>query len=183
MTKANIALIGARGAGKSKISRKLNKLFQRQVFSTDSLISYEADGVPISSIVEDSGWLGFRDQEHQVLAKLAAMEDIIIDCGGGILVEAPEFDDKKKESFSTRKAKLLKERCTVVYLQRPMDYLLEKGKLDPNRPELAKDYKSLLERRMPWYEKSADVTISLVDISVKDAAQKILDTLVKKNLI
>jgi shikimate kinase len=183
MTQPNIALIGARGAGKSKISRKLTKLLQRQIFSTDSLISYEADGDPISSIVENMGWTGFRDMEHQVLEKLSAMKNIIIDCGGGILVEAPGTDGKKKESFSERKAQLLKNRCTVVYLERPMKYLMDKGKLDANRPELSKDYKALLERRLPWYENAADITVSLVDVTVKEAAEKVVEKLAKKNLI
>jgi len=183
MNKPNIALIGARGVGKSKISRKLNKLLTHQVFSTDSLISYEAHGAPISSIVEKLGWTGFRDLEHQVLAKVSVMSHVLIDCGGGILVEAPGFHDQHKESFSIRKADLLKKHCTVVYLERPLKVLVEKGKLDANRPELSKDYQELLERRLPWYEKAADITISLAEVSCKEAAAHLVAELRKKGLI
>lgn len=182
MNQPNIALIGARGAGKSKISRKLAKLLERQIFSTDSLISYEAGGEPISAIVGKVDWQGFRDMEHDVLAKVSSMQNVLIDCGGGILVEAPGYEGNKKECLSKRKAELLKN-CVVVYLKRPMKYLMEKGKLDSNRPELTKDYKALLERRLPWYEDAADLTVSLVDISVKEAALKIVEGLNKKKLI
>lgn len=167
----NIALIGGRGAGKSKVSRRLGKISERPVFSTDTLVSYEAGGRAISRIVTEEGWTGFRDREYAILGKLCRMQDIVIDCGGGMLVEAPDpTGGRPKERFSQRKADLLKAHAEVVYVRRPMSWLLERVRRDANRPDLIGDYVGILEQRLPWYEQVADFTLDLGDGSASEGA-------------
>ncbi|MBL8020325.1 MAG: shikimate kinase [Leptospirales bacterium] len=173
MKKTNIAFVGGRGAGKSRISRKFGKGSGRLTLSTDTLVSYEAGGFPISKIVEREGWRKFRDREFELLKKLMTMQDLVIDCGGGILVEAAE--DGGLESVSARKLELLKQ-CHVVYVKRDMDWLLEKGGADSNRPDLPGAYKELLMRRLPWYESAADFILDMRGIDADDA----IDLLIKK---
>ena len=179
MQKINLALIGARGAGKSKVSRKLSKLMDWPVFSTDSLITYETSGDTIEKIVAEHGWTGFRDREHQVLSRVSAMTGVIIDCGGGILVEAPQSTQHFEETFSLRKSQCLKHSCLTVYLKKSVDELCAKMEPDPNRPNLVGDYRTLLERRLPWYEGSADITIEMENLSIKDTALLIIKKLPK----
>jgi shikimate kinase len=183
MQPINLALIGARGAGKSKISRKLNKLMSWPVFSTDSLISYEAGGESIEKLVaEKGGWAGFRDREYFILDRCASMKNVIIDCGGGILVEAPTAQ-QMEETFSVRKSECLRRSCFTVYLQRPLDELCAKMEPDANRPNLIGDYKTLLERRLPWYENCADLTLNLSNLSIKEAAEVLVHKLPKSFFI
>jgi shikimate kinase len=166
----NIAFIGARGAGKSKLSRKLGKLSGRVVLSTDTLISYEAQGRRISDIVSAEGWIGFRNREYDLLRKLSAMTGVVIDCGGGILVEA---DTGGGETFSERKCNLLKEMATVVYIRRDMDWLLSRGAADAVRPKLADDYAATLRRRLPWYERAADLTLDMTGLEIDAALERL----------
>ncbi|MCB1173037.1 MAG: shikimate kinase [Leptospiraceae bacterium] len=169
----NLALIGARGAGKSKLSRKLSKRIGWPLLSLDQLISYECEGRSITAIVEDLGWRGFRDIEYAVLRKVCAMQSVVIDCGGGILVEAP-VDEGEPELFSRRKAELLKRSAQVIYVQRDWDWMMLKSGLDPNRPDLGGNYRALLERRLPWYKDAADF---LLDMQGDSAVNTAVDTI------
>ncbi|MBU43660.1 MAG: shikimate kinase [Spirochaetaceae bacterium] len=171
----SIALIGARGAGKSRLSRKLGKKLNLPVFSTDTQICFAANGKTIQQIVAEEGWPGFRQREFDILSKIAEMESSIIDCGGGILVEAPE-NPGLQESFSQRKASILKAHCTVVYIKRPMSWLLDKVKETASRPDLkGEPYEDLLNRRLPWYEQVADITLEADATGTKDLLAAILE--------
>ncbi len=164
--------MGGRGAGKSKISRKFGKLTNRVVLSTDTLVTYEAGGLTVDTIVSRYGWKNFRDREYEVLEKLKAMKNIIIDCGGGILVEAPDSSGPgSTEKYSERKADLLKSFCTVVYIQRDMKWLQSKSGRDSGRPDLIGEYDELLRRRFAWYEKAADRIVEMKDLEADDVAK------------
>ena len=177
MKKCNLALIGARGAGKSKLSRKLSKALGRPSYSTDEIITYEAGGVTIETLVaERGGWGAFRDREFVVLENICRMKNIIVDCGGGILVEAPQSSEAV-ETFSARKKRCLEQSCFTVYLRRPEEILLAKMNPDCNRPDLGKDYQELLQRRFPWYESCADLIVDLKDLNAKHALDQIIEAL------
>lgn len=172
--RTNIALIGARGAGKSKLSRKFGKRSGRVVLSTDSLVSYEADGRTVAQIVTDEGWTGFRDREYELLGKIGEMSNIVIDCGGGILVDVgPPDAPAGTESFSERKAQRLKEIAHIVYIKRDMDWLVGRVAEDSNRPDLGGDYRRLLERRLPWYESVADTILDMDGRDIEDGLDEL----------
>ncbi|MDH5656565.1 MAG: shikimate kinase [Spirochaetia bacterium] len=177
MSEKNLAFIGARGAGKSRISRKLGKLTGRTVLSTDTLISYEANGESIPSLVKREGWASFREREYNILKKVSLMNGIIIDCGGGILIEAPrENDPEQKETLSQRKIDILKSSATVIYVKRDIDWLIKKVAGDPSRPDLSDDYRALLLRRLPWYEDAADVILDMLELQT----DQVLDMLIER---
>ena len=155
--KKNIAIIGARGAGKSKLARRLKKLCERPVMSTDNLLSYENGGLSIAEIVEQLGWPAFRRLEYEILLKLSQVQNVIIDCGGGILVDVKEKAKKSKkdgliteseykEYYSNEKAKLLKKHCCIIYLHCSKTYLMSKNLISSERPALFGDYKKLLKK-------------------------------------
>lgn len=172
-----IALIGGRGAGKSKISRKLGKRLGRLVLSTDALIGFEAGGLTTASIVEQEGWQGFRDREYNILARCASMPGIVLDCGGGMPVD---LSANGEEIFSERKAQLLREHTFVIYIKRNMDWLLSRGLADANRPGLSADYRALLERRLPWYERLADAVLEMDNRSVPQGVEWIVTRLANR---
>ena len=152
------------------------------VFSIDSLISYECEGDSIEKIVKTrGGWSGFRAREFFVLERLCAMKNVIIDCGGGILVEAPT-NGSTTETFSDVKAECLRNHCFVIYLKRPLEFFTQKMNPDPNRPNLIGDYQELLQRRLPWYESVSDLSVDLDILGARDAADIILKELPKSFL-
>lgn len=172
----NIILIGARGAGKSKVSRSLSKQTEIPVVSTDSIAVYEGGGLPIPEFVEKNGWKVFRELEYSILQKLEQANGIILDCGGGILFD---LDDSGNEVLSTRKLDLLRKIGRIVYLERGMDELVEKVKGDKTRPDLSKitSYRTILEKRLPVYQEAAHFKLNLSKLSKEEAAERILDWL------
>jgi len=82
----NIVLIGFMGAGKSLISKSLAMKLRRPVVSTDQKI-VEKEKRTINEIFEQSGEQYFRQIEKDVVARLAGEENLIIDGGGGIVLD------------------------------------------------------------------------------------------------
>jgi shikimate kinase len=177
MTKRNIALIGARGAGKSKLARRYSKLSGKLAFSTDTLVCYEAGGLTIEKIVARDGWPAFRSQEYEILKKITPMSGTIIDCGGGIFFEAAD-PSTGIEPLSLRKLELIQESSYIIYLKRSIDYLLHKivpG--DHNRPDLKGSYKEILKYRLPIYEKYSNFTLDMDKLDIPAAAKLLSEKL------
>ena len=131
----NIVLIGMRGAGKSNISRRLSVMTKWPVVSTDLLIQYENQGKPISQIIAESGgdWRSFRDMEFDVVQKVSRLDNVIVDCGGGVVVD---LDDNGDEIYSSRKVDLLKQSGKIIWLKGDIKRLAAKVKDDQERPTL-----------------------------------------------
>lgn len=160
----NIIMIGMRGAGKSNVSRRLAVLTKRAVLSTDTMIEYENGGQSIADFVAERNgdWRAFRDLEYEVVTKIAKMDDIIVDTGGGVIVDLDENGD---EMFSARKVDALKANGKIVWLKGDIKTLVEKVKNKPERPSLSavQSAEDLMHRRLPFYEKAADVVIDITD--------------------
>ncbi|OSM06208.1 shikimate kinase [Magnetofaba australis] len=171
----NIALIGPRGAGKSNISRRLSMLTKWPVLCIDLLISYEAEGLTIPQIVERYGWPHFRNLEYEALRKASQLNGVILDCGGGVVVD---LDEAGNEIFSDRKVALLKRHeSRVVLLDGDLKRLADKVSSDPNRPELsnALDLEQILRQRMPFYIQAADEIFNIEGKKRKQVAEEIVE--------
>lgn len=170
----NIALIGPRGVGKSKVSRKLSKILTMPIVSTDMIAVYEAGGISIAEqIKNDNGkWNNFRKLELRILENLSKSKNIILDCGGGILFDV---DREGKEFYSEKKVSVLKSFCTVFGLSHNTDYLIEKVINDSTRPNLSEinSYREVLLRRLPFYQSASDFYIPVEGLDPKDVAKKI----------
>lgn len=158
----NLILIGMRGAGKSNLSRRISMLTKRPVMSTDTLISYEYQGLPIPAILERVGgdWRAFREIEAQVVQKVAAMDNIIVDTGGGVVVD---LDDHGKETYSHRKMDALKRNGRVFWLQGDIARLAAKVTADTRRPPLSttENEETIMQRRLPFYQQAADHVLNI----------------------
>ena len=174
--KRNLVLVGGRGCGKSLIARRIkrvNKLFT--LFELDALIRYEAGGMTIPQIVEAQGWRGFRDLEYDVVRKVSVFtQGALVDAGGGVVVD---LDGKGQEIFSERKVNALRSYGLIVYLQRDIEYLLQRIQGDSNRPALSanKSFTEIMNRRDPWYREASDWVLPCKDLSKKELAQQILE--------
>ncbi|MEO5345871.1 MAG: shikimate kinase [Magnetococcus sp. YQC-9] len=156
----NVVLIGPRGVGKSSVSRALARQIRYPVLSTDLLISYENDGLPIPEILRrmDGDWRRFRDLEHTVVEKVMRLDGLIIDTGGGVVVD---LDADGQEIFSDRKVSLLKQNGFVVHLTGDPARLAERTIRDPNRPALSQLFseEAIMRHRDPFYRRAADLTV------------------------
>ena len=158
----NIVLIGMRSCGKSNVSRRLSLYTKRTVLSTDVLISYENQGDEILEIVKKNNgdWHIFRELEYLVVKKATCQKSVIIDTGGGIVVD---LDQDGREIYSERKINLLKKNGLLIWLRGDIDQLINRVKGDSSRPQLSKvkSDKELMESRLPFYQKAADIVIDI----------------------
>lgn len=158
----NIIIIGMRGAGKSNVSRRLSVLTKRQVFSTDTMIEYENGGKVIDEIIAENkgNWHAFRDMEFEVVDKVSKMDNCIVDCGGGVIVD---LDEDGVEIFSERKVNALKKSGKIIWLKGDLKRLVDKVEKKANRPTLdsRRSTEELMKRRLPFYEQVADVIVEI----------------------
>jgi shikimate kinase len=174
----NIVLIGMRGCGKSNLSRRLSVLTKRPVLATDLLVSYENQGERISTILEKSGgdWKVFRELEYLVVKKIITQDNLIIDTGGGIIIDV---DSKNREVYSQRKISLLKKNGLVIWLRGDISTLIQKTQESYNRPPLSRiiSDQDLMQRRLPLYQEAADIIIDIDGKKRKEIALEIIRVL------
>lgn len=172
----NICLIGARGVGKSRTARRLGVLLKRPVISTDLLVSYECGGKSVAAIIRKKGggvaaWRFFRQKEFEVLREAVKLKNVVIDCGGGIVVD---IDRRGRERFSGRKVRLLRKKNIVVWLKGDARKPVKKN--DARRPALsgAANPGDIMKRRKPFYAKAAHLAIRTDSAGAKTLARRII---------
>ena len=174
----NVILIGLRASGKSNISRRLSLLTKRPTLSTDLLISYDNGGRAIEEIVasHNGDWRPFRDMEYAVACKVAALDGIIIDAGGGMVVD---WNEQEQEVFSERKVSVLKRNGFVVWLQGDVQRLARKVQGDASRPALSDRLaaEEIMQSRQPFYRKAADLVVNIEGRTRKQLAREIFHAL------
>lgn len=147
MNTNNVILIGAMGAGKSTVGRKLAKKLGARFIDSDKIIE-EKTGVDIPTVFEYEGENGFRKREEKALKEICCLNNIVLATGGGAIL-------------SSINRKLLADSGIVIYLYASAEVLLSRTKNDTNRPLLKSKDKlqkihHLLEERAPFYEKLAN---------------------------
>lgn len=94
----NIVLIGFMGTGKTIVGKALaDKLAMRYV-STDDIIE-EKEGRTISDIFEKDGEAYFREVERAVIRDLSDMSGLVVDTGGGVVLNHDNILDLKKDGI------------------------------------------------------------------------------------
>lgn len=164
-------LIGMRGVGKTNIARRVCFLTKRPVMSTDVLIEYDS-GLPIPQYVAERGWPAFRDIEYEVIRKLTKLDGLVVDAGGGVVVD---LDEQGLEVFSQRKVDLLRSDGRIVFLRGDIERLANKVAGDPSRPQLdaRRSAVELMRARLPFYERAADWVIDVEGRQRPDIAEEI----------
>lgn len=146
----NIFLIGPMGAGKTTIGRALAEALGLEFLDSDQEIERRC-GCDIPWIFDVEGEAGFRRREREVIEELTAREGIVLATGGGAVL-SPENRAR------------LRERGRVIYLEAPLDALVERTARDRNRPLLqtedpAARLAAILAEREPLYRESADLVV------------------------
>jgi shikimate kinase len=162
----NIVLIGYRGTGKSVVGELLAAELNRQVISMDEEIVKKA-GMSIPQFVEQNGWPKFRDLETEVARELAARDNIIVDCGGGV-IERPE------------NIPALSKNGKIFWLQASVDVIIDRIADGTDRPPLVEgktfteEVAEVLDRRTPMYSDAAQHTIDTDKMTPEQVADSIL---------
>jgi shikimate kinase len=165
----NIVLIGFMGCGKTTIGKKLQHMLGYPMVDIDQMIEEKAQ-MPVSSIFSTFGESQFRELETAVLHELAAPDSPrrIISTGGGVVSRR-------------QNRKLLHQLGFVVWLQAPVDAILDRTARNKDRPLLQTDnprerIESLLNQRTPWYRETAHLAVDTYGLNVEEVATGILES-------
>ena len=167
--KTNIALIGFMGTGKSAVGRALARRLARRFIELDSLIEQNA-GKSIPEIFQNDGEIGFRELEIQAVKGIAGEENVVIACGGGIVLNTINIDR-------------LKAGGVIIYLTASPNIILKRTSRDRSvRPLLnvsdpAARIKELLKFRKPLYTHAADITVNTTRLNVDGVVGEIIESL------
>jgi shikimate kinase len=143
----NVVLVGYRGTGKSSVAEGLARELGLKAVSLDAEIQRKA-GKSIPEIVAEVGWSGFRDLEEEVVRTFAAQDGQVIDCGGGVISRAANFEP-------------LREAGPVIWLKASTATIVARIQGDDQRPSLTgtksftEEVEEVLERRIPLYRRLA----------------------------
>jgi len=162
-------LIGFMGTGKTSVGRVLAVRLKKEFIRTDDLIA-ESAGKSIPEIFEEDGELRFRELETEVVKRISDKKGMVIDCGGGVILNRINVDNLKKNSriiLLTASPEAILERVLKDAEQRPL--LETQDKLER--------IKQLLSLREPLYKRFADFEIDTSNLDVDQVVDKILEYL------
>lgn len=147
-----IVMIGPMGAGKTSLGKRLAHALRWRFIDTDQEIVART-GVDIPTIFAREGEEGFRRREHDMLCTvLAGPHDVVVACGGGIVLDA-------------RNRELIGKQRLVVFLDVSVERQIARIGRDRNRPlaqapDKAAHLRAMREHRLPLYESLADIRIN-----------------------
>lgn len=168
MTIDRIFLVGLMGAGKTTIGKQLAKTLNKQFVDSDREIENHT-GASIPLIFELEGEEGFRKREHEMIDKLTQRHDTVLATGGGVVLN----EDNRR---------CLRERGIVIYLHATVEQLLERTRMDRNRPLLQTEdpearLRELIDKRDPLYRQVADIIVDTGSTSVRQVVQELVERL------
>ena len=167
--KTNIALIGFMGTGKTVVGKALAEKLGKSFVELDLLIEQKA-GKAISEIFQKEGEIAFRELEIEAAREVSKGRDLVIACGGGIVLNKINVDR-------------LKENAIIVYLTASPGVILrrvanEEGQrplLEVENPTLT--IREMLRFRKPFYERASDIMVNTSRLDINSAAELIISRL------
>ncbi|HEY5284441.1 MAG TPA: shikimate kinase, partial [Polyangia bacterium] len=137
----------------------------RRTVSLDEEI-VRAAGAPIPAIVAAHGWSHFRDLEEAACREFGRQDELVIDCGGGVV--------EREANFTS-----LRAGGKVFWLRATPTTIVGRIGGDTARPSLTgtktftEEVEEVLQRRTPLYERLAHATIDTDGRSLDDLAATI----------
>lgn len=162
---SNIAFVGFMGTGKTAVSKKIANILNLEYVNMDSLI--EADQKKsINQIFSKEGEQCFRNIEKRIVKEISQKDNLIIDCGGGVVLNEENIDNLKRNGI-------------IICLRACEDVILKRTTLTGHRPLLnvenpKEKISQLLKFREPFYEK-ADFFIDTSNISINEVVKQAVD--------
>ena len=161
----NIVIIGFMGTGKTVVAKALAKELKKDYVSMDNVIE-KKEGKSISDIFAQKGEPYFRNVEKEVAKELSEKDGLIIDAGGGVVLNEENI-------------KNLKNNGKIICLTATIDVIFERTKRHTHRPLLnvedpKKKIKELFDFRTPYYKK-ADHEIDTSKKSIREIVKEIVE--------
>ncbi|MBN9164678.1 MAG: helix-turn-helix domain-containing protein [Myxococcales bacterium] len=164
-SRAVLALVGLRGAGKSSIGAAVARRLGLPFIELDEAIVREAQ-MTLPSIFEIHGEAYYRQMERDVLRRLLdSSKPAVLATGGSIVTDAETWG-------------LLRSRARTVWLKATprehWDRVVAQGDVRPmrGRPRAMNELRQLLTSRTPLYEQ-ADVTVDTSGRTVTDVVERL----------
>ena len=161
----NITLIGMPGCGKSTLGVILAKAINYDFLDSDLLIQKKM-GIKLQEIINQYGNDRFKDIEEEVNASIE-VKDTVIATGGSVV-----YGEKAMEH--------LKNISTVIYLRLSVNEILKRIDNIKTRGISMKPGETLVDiynKRVPLYEKYADIVVDCNDMNTSQALSAILEVL------
>ncbi|RJO63572.1 MAG: shikimate kinase [Candidatus Omnitrophota bacterium] len=167
----NIYLVGFMGTGKSVVGQELARQRKNKFVDLDELIE-EKEGRPIKDIFAEEGEPCFRTIETRALKETSTKSNMVVSCGGGIVLDEGNVAIMKETGF-------------VICLTATADVILERTRLHTHRPLLnvpspKGTIESLMKVRAPFYAR-ADFTVDTSRKSIKETAEAVLAFIAKNS--
>lgn len=164
-----IVLTGFMGAGKSTIGALLAQSLGWRFIDSDLVIEREA-GRSIAQIFAEQGEAAFRTMEAEAIHAQALREDSVLALGGGAI-----------ESAHTREVLNTLTKTKIVFLDAPLDVMVDRCLAQPNAAErpILTDRLRLTQRfasRLPYY-RQAHLTVPTAGLSPHGVVVRILSEL------
>ncbi len=163
MAKKGVALIGMPGSGKSTIGALLAEYTGRQFIDADDAIE-SAYGGTLQDIMDKEGYETFLGREEKALLSLNPQESII-STGGSAVYSEPGMQHLAKHAH-------------IVYLQLDLATIESRVNNLEQRGIARQAGESLAElyaRRVPLYEKWAELTVDCAGLSAAETAERIAE--------
>lgn len=151
------------------ISNKLATLCNRTVKSTDQMIE-KNQGQTIAKLFKESGEAQFRKFEKEAVQEISKQTDVIIDCGGGVVLDPENISSLKKNGI-------------LFFLSASPEIIFDRVKDYKHRPLLACEdplgkIRDLLQQRAPLYQK-ADHEIHTDNKTIDQVCEEIIQLMGK----
>lgn len=162
----NLVFIGYRGTGKTAVSEEVARLLGRERVGMDAVL-VERFGKSIPEFVAENGWDAFRDAEAALAAELGARDNLVIDCGGGVIVRESNVE-------------ALRANGRVVWLTASVETIARRIEGDTQRPSLTgaksfiEEIEEVLRVRQPLYSKACDYSIDSDTLTIHEVVQAVL---------
>ena len=172
--RSSIALIGFMGMGKTAVGKALAERLGKEFIELDALIEQKAEKT-IPEIFKQDGEVIFRELEIQAAKEVSQRKNVVIACGGGIVLNKINIDRLKKG-------------CLIVCLTASPRVILKRTSGDENRPLLkvvdrTSEIERLLKFRKPFYERAADITINTSRLSIDSVVEQIINKLKEGEIV
>lgn len=166
MKKSNIALIGFMGTGKTVIGAKLAQMLEKEFIELDQLIEKKA-GKSIPQIFAEDGEIRFREYEIELCKEVSQRENVVIACGGGIVLNKVNLDYLKQSSIII----CLKTTPEIIFQRISKDGKEKRPLL--NKPDPKAEIKKLIQFRAPFYNAATEYQIDTSNLSIDQVVEKI----------
>lgn len=164
----NIYLIGFMGTGKTTVGKLLARNLGRVFIEMDEEIE-KKENKKIVEIFSLYGENYFREKEKELLKEIAKKKELVVSCGGGIVI-----DKENRE--------ILKSTGIVFWLVASPQVIYQRTQGTSHRPLLNVDnpqrrIEELLCKRILFYQQTGHYSLDTSHLSPQEVVRKIIEIL------